>query len=316
MARTSRVFFNALLVALAKVERVARRSHPMSASRLLLLAACCAVLALIGRPSRAADTLRVMTFNVRYPAPNDGPERWESRRDLFVKTIREQHPDVFGTQELYKEQGDYVVAKLPDYAWFGMGRKGGDGDEHMGVFYRRDKLRVLDSGNFWLSDTPDVPGSDTWGTPFPRMATWARFQRKDDGRTFILFDTHLPYREQDDVARERGAAVILKRIAKLPAGEPFVLTGDFNTTPDSKVHAMLTQHLQDAWRVAPQRSGPDKTFHDFTGKPTERIDWILVRGFRVNDARTVTTHEGHLYPSDHFPVVADLQWLGNSRAKR
>lgn len=283
----------------------------MPTSRSWLLALCFAVLGMAGSPTAlAADTLRVMTFNVRYPAPNDGSERWESRRDLFVQTIREQHPDVFGTQELYKEQGDYVVAKLPGYKWFGMGRKGNDGDEHMGVFYRTDELRVLDSGNFWLSDTPDVPGSISWGTLFPRMVTWARFQRKDDGRTFVMFDTHLPYREQDDVAREKGAAVILKRIAKLPAGEPFVLTGDFNTTPDSKVHAMLTQHLQDAWRVAPRRSGPDKTFHDFTGKPTGRIDWILVRGFRVKDARTVTTHEGHLYPSDHFPVVADLQWSG------
>jgi endonuclease/exonuclease/phosphatase family metal-dependent hydrolase len=280
----------------------------MPASRLLLLAACCAALALGGRPARAADSLRVMSFNVRYPAPNDGPERWEARRDLFVKTIREQHPDVMGTQELYQEQGDYVVAKLPGYKWFGMGRMGNDGDEHMGVFYRTDELRVLDSGNFWLSDTPDVPGSDTWGTPFPRMVTWARFQRKDDGRTFVMFDTHLPYRAQDDVAREKGAAVILKRIAKLPPGEPCVLTGDFNTTPDSKVHAMLTRHLQDAWLVAPRRSGPDKTFHNFTGNPTGRIDWILVRGFRVEDVRTVTTHDGKRYPSDHFPVVADLQW--------
>jgi len=277
---------------------------------MLLLAICFIALGVIGRPSRAADTLRVMTFNVRYPAPNDGAERWESRRDLFVKTIREQHPDVLGTQELYKEQGDYVVAQLPGYKWFGMGRRGDGGDEHMGVFYRTDELRVLDSGNFWLSDTPDVPGSDTWGTPFPRMVTWARFQRKDDGRTFVMFDTHLPYREQDDVAREKGAAVILKHIAKLAAGEPFVLTGDFNTTPDSKVHAMLTEHLQDAWLVAPHRSGPDKTFHNFTGNPTERIDWILVRGFRVEDARTVTTHQGKLYPSDHFPVVADLLWSG------
>ena len=279
----------------------------MPASRWLLLAVCVAALGFAGT-SRAGDTLRVMTFNVRLPMASDGPERWEARRDLFVKTIREQHPDVFGTQELYKEQGDYVVAKLPGYKWFGMGRKGGEGDEHMGVFYRTDELRVLDSGNFWLSDTPDVPGSDTWGTPFPRMVTWARFQRKSDGRTFVMFDTHLPYREQDNVAREKGAAVILKRIAKLPPNEPFVLTGDFNTTPDSKVHAMLTQHLKDAWLVAPHRSGPDKTFHNFTGKPTERIDWILVRGFKVEDVRTVNTHEGQIYPSDHFPVMADLQW--------
>ncbi|MGN6790516.1 MAG: endonuclease/exonuclease/phosphatase family protein [Rhodanobacteraceae bacterium] len=273
--------------------------------RLLLLAVCLAALGFAGT-SRAADTLRVMTFNVRLPMASDGPERWEARRDLFVKTIREQHPDVFGPQELYKEQGDYVGAKLPQYNWFGMGRKGNDGDEHMGVFYRTDELRVLDSGNFRLSDTPDVPGSDTWGTPFPRMVTWARFQRKDDGRTFVLFDTHLPYRESDDIAREKGAAVILARIAKLTGNEPFVLTGDFNTTPASKVHAMLTQHLQDAWLVAPRRSGPDKTFHAFTGKPTERIDWILVRGFKVEGVRTVTTHAGKRYPSDHFPVVADL----------
>ena len=281
----------------------------MHAFRPWLFAMCFVVLGVTGSHTvRAADSLRVMTFNVRLPLASDGPERWEARRDLFVKTIRDEHPDVFGTQELYTEQGDYVVAKLPEYTWFGMGRKGGDGDEHMGVFYRRDELRVLESGNFWLSDTPDVPGSNTWGTPFPRMVTWARFQRRDDGRTFVLFDTHLPYRAQDDAARERGAAVILKRIAELPADEPFVLTGDFNTTPDSKVHALLTEHLHDAWLVAPHRSGPDKTFHAFTGQPTERIDWILVRGFRVKDARTVTTHAGKLYPSDHFPVVTDLQW--------
>lgn len=289
--------------------------HRAAGLHWLALIVCAAALAWIAPASHAADSLRVMTFNVRYPAPNDGPERWQARRDLFVKTIREQHPDVFGTQELYTEQGDYVVAKLPGYKWFGMGRKGDGGDEHMGVFYRTDKLRVLQSGNFWLSDTPDVPGSDSWGTPFPRMVTWARFQRKSDGRTFVLFDTHLPYRDQDVAARQRGAAVILKRIAKLPADEPFVLTGDFNTTPDSKVHAMLTATLHDAWQVAPRRGGPDKTFHAFTGKPTERIDWILVRGFRVRDVRTVTAHQGKIYPSDHFPVVADLRWPGSSRAR-
>ena len=276
--------------------------------RSLLLAACVAALALIAGPSLADDgTLRVMTFNVRLPMASDGPERWEARRDLFVRTIREEHPDVFGTQELYKEQGDYVVSKLPEYAWFGMGRKGDDGDEHMGVFYRRDKLRVVESGNFWLSNTPDVPGSITWGNIYPRMVTWAKFQTKD-GRSFVLYDTHLPYREQDEAIRERCATLILKRLGKLPANEPFVLTGDFNTGPESKAHAMLTQHLQDAWLVSPRRSGPDKTFHNFTGNPDRRIDWILVRGFEVKDARTVTTHDGKIYPSDHFPAVADLKW--------
>lgn len=263
--------------------------------------------ALIAPEAVAAGKLRVMTFNVRLPLASDGAERWEARRDLMVRTIREQHPDVMGTQELYKQQGDYIVGKLPDYAWFGMGRRGDGGDEHMGVFYRKDRLRVLKSGNFWLSDTPDKPGSISWGNPFPRMVTWAQFETRQ-GRRFMLYDTHLPYRELDEAARERCAKLILARVRKLPGSEPFILTGDFNTTPDSQVHAMLTRHLHDAWIESPKRKGPQKTFHAYTGKPDRRIDWILQRGFRVSDARTVTTHDGKLYPSDHFPVVVVLDW--------
>lgn len=251
--------------------------------------------------------LRVMTFNVRTPSP-DGVNVWENRRDLFVRTIRDADPDVFGTQELHKEQGDYVVAKLPHYAWFGEGRRGGDGDEHMGVFFRTDRLKVLESGNFWLSDTPDVPGSISWGHPFPRMVTWALFERKADGRRFYFFDTHLPYRDEDEAARTKGAKEILAHIEALPKNVPVVLVGDFNTTPASRAHALLATVLTDARATAPERAGPDKTFHAFTGLPTEQIDWILTRGFTALSADTITVHDGKVYPSDHFPVRATLRW--------
>lgn len=251
--------------------------------------------------------LRVMTFNVRTPSA-DGVNVWENRRDLFVRTVRDADPDVFGTQELHKRQGDYVVAKLPHYAWFGEGRRGGDGDEHMGVFYRTDRLKVIESGNFWLSDTPDVPGSISWGHPFPRMVTWALFERKLDGRRFYFFNTHLPYRDEDEPARSKGAREILARLQALPADVPIVLTGDFNTTPASEAHALLTGLLADARTSAPEHAGPDKTFHNFTGAPTERIDWILTRGFTALRADTITAHEGAVFPSDHFPVLAVLRW--------
>ncbi|WP_017460506.1 endonuclease/exonuclease/phosphatase family protein [Dyella ginsengisoli] len=251
--------------------------------------------------------LRVMTFNVRTPSP-DGVNVWVNRRDLFVRTVRDADPDVFGTQELHKEQGDYVVAKLPHYAWFGEGRRGGDGDEHMGVFYRTDRLKVLESGNFWLSDTPDVPGSISWGHPFPRMVTWALFERKADGRRFYFFDTHLPYRDGDEAARTKGAKEILAHIEALPKNVPVVLVGDFNTTPASRAHALLARALTDARATAPEHAGPDKTFHAFTGQPTEQIDWILTRGLTARSADTITVHEGKVYPSDHFPVVAVLDW--------
>jgi len=256
-----------------------------------------------------AQTLRVMTFNVRLPVADDGSDRWELRRDLMVRTIRQQHPDVMGTQELYKLQGDYIVGKLPEYTWFGIGRHGDDGDEHMGVFYRSDRLRVVESGNFWLSDTPDVPGSITWGHPYPRMVTWALFELKASGRRFYYYNTHLPYREQDEEARSKGAAEILARLRALPASVPVILTGDFNTSPDSPAHALLTQELRDARLTASSHSGPEATFHNFTGIPDRRIDWIFYRGFRAVAEHTITTQQDGRYPSDHFPVLAELRWL-------
>ncbi len=246
-----------------------------------------------------------MTFNVRVPV-DTGMNAWANRRDLLVKVIRQQRPDVLGTQELTEEQGQYIAAHLPGYAWFGQGREGGSKGEHMGVFYRTDRLKVLASGDFWLSDTPDVPGSRTWGQPYPRMVTWARFRQRQGGGTFDYFNTHFPYLEADVRARMLSAEEILQRIGKLPLTARVILAGDFNCGPDSTVYAKLTGTLHDAWVGAAVRSGPDKTFHNFTGNPDRRIDWILTRGFNARTARTITTHEGASYPSDHFPVVAVL----------
>lgn len=258
-------------------------------------------------PASAQD-LRVMTFNLRLPTDADGANRWALRREQVVRLLAAQQPDVIGMQELYAEQGDYLVAQLPGYAWFGEGRRGGPGDEHVGVLYRHDRLRVLASGDFWLSDTPDVPGSITWQHLYPRLATWALFQRKVDGRRFYLFNTHLPYRDEDQVARLRGVSLLRERIAALPADVPVVLTGDFNIGPDNPVHATLVPPLRDAWMATPERDGPAATFHGFRGRPDRRIDWILVRGLDVGRVATLDTHEGGRYPSDHFPVVAEVSW--------
>ncbi len=275
----------------------------------------CVLMLGIAQPGAAAEaSLRVMTFNVRVPVDTD-MNAWANRRDLLVKVIREQHPDVLGTQELTEEQGEYIAAHLPGYAWFGQGREGGTKGEHMGVFYRTDRLQVLSSGDFWLSDTPAVPGSRTWGQPYPRMVTWARFRQRQGGGTFDYFNTHFPYRDEDVRARMLSAAEILQRIGKLPPTARVILAGDFNCAPDGPVHAKLTATLHDAWVDASSRSGPARTFHNFTGKPDRRIDWILSRGFKVRAASTVTTHQGASYPSDHFPVVAELVPVRKARGK-
>lgn len=263
--------------------------------------------------SLSASTLRVMTLNVRLGTAQDGLNRWELRRDLMVHVIAMQQPDLLGTQELYKFQGDYLVDKLPAYRWFGRGRRGNDGDEHMGVFYRADRLRVLQSGDFWLSDTPEKPGSVSWGHPYPRMVTWALFQQMASGHRFYYYNTHFAYREHDEAARIKAAQQLLARMRALPPTIPIVLTGDFNSSPDRPEHALLANLLQDAWVHADTRAGPAKTFHNFTGVPDRRIDWIMYRGFQARDVQTVTSSQNARYPSDHFPVVADLQWRPEPR---
>ncbi|MDK2767682.1 MAG: endonuclease/exonuclease/phosphatase family protein [Sphingomonas sp.] len=261
----------------------------------------------LARAAKPRIGLRVMSFNVRLPVDSDGPNRWEARRDLFVETIRRCDPDMIGTQELWKVQGDYAVERLPQFSWFGIDRRGGRGDEHMGVFFRRDRMKVIDLGHFWLSDTPDVPGSISWGHPYPRMATWGLFETVA-GKRFWLINTHFPYRAEDEVARSKCAAAIAKWVAKRPAGEVVVLTGDFNTGPESEAHRILSAGLADAWVAAPERTGPEGTFHGFSGTPGKRIDWVMARGLTPVAVETVDFGRGGRFPSDHFPVVADYRW--------
>lgn len=248
-----------------------------------------------------------MSFNIRVPVERDGVDYWETRKPLAVRMLEEQQPDVIGLQELVETQADYLASELPQYAWFGRGRDADGGGERMGVFYRKDRLKVVESGDFWLSDTPDIPGSITWDHLYPRMVTWALFEQRSDGKRFYFFNTHLPYREQDEAARVKGADAIAQRIAALPAGVPVVLTGDFNTTPDSDAHAALARTLQDAWTTAPRVEGSDATFHGFTGTADKRIDWIFVRGAQPASITSVTTRWHQRYPSDHFPLVMTLR---------
>lgn len=252
-----------------------------------------------------AETLRVLTFNVRYPNPGDGANVWTARRDLFVQTVKEQAPDVMGTQELFYEQGQHIVQNLPGYTWFGVSRRGNHEDEHMGVFYRQDRLRLLDSGNFWLSTTPEKPGSSSWNMSLPRMVTWGFFEITPGGTKFLLLNTHFPHRDIDEAARVKCARLLATRIGLYEESLPIVLTGDFNAPAAGGAYALLTPMLSDAWLQAhPGQS--QGTFHGFRGKAgRDRIDWILFRApWKVKESTIVTSHDGALYPSDHFPVLA------------
>lgn len=263
---------------------------------------------LAGTPALAQEALTVMSLNIRYPNPQDGANIWEKRRDLTISTIRAAAPDLIGTQELYQRQGDDIVRALPRYRWFGTDRYGGHKDEHMGIFYRRDRLKIVEQGQFWLSETPEKPGSMSWGIDLPRLVNWAVFETRD-GRRFRFYDTHFPHRDEDEGAREQAAKLLATRIAEGPKDQPILVTGDFNTVDSSAAHRVLTATLADAWLARPDREGPGFTFHGFTGKGDSRIDWILTREFAVDRIATVATHRGPVYPSDHYPVVARVRFV-------
>lgn len=258
------------------------------------------------------DVLCVMTLNLRY-ASDRPPNAWPQRRPVMKDCILEIKPDLIGTQEGVYAQLKDLHQDLHGYEWIGLGRDGGSKGEFMAVFYRRDRFEPLEYDHFWLSDTPEVMASSTWGNSNRRMVTWVRFQDKRTNRQFYFWNTHLDHALQP--AREKGAELILNRLQNLNAELPLLLVGDFNATAGTnKVFHLLvnTNAFQDTWTLAKSKRGEIvKTFHNFRGPVAgdNRIDWILARGKVEVDATQIITfsREGQ-FPSDHFPVVAWLRF--------
>ena len=198
-----------------------------------------------------------MTVNVRQPDMDDGPNCWEARRDLLVDTILEKDPDVIGSQELFLLQAEYIQSKAPGYAWFGSGRFGDHDDKHVGIFYKKDRLRVAVHGDLWLSETPEVPGSSSWDIIRPRQITWGVLEADDIG-CFWMFNTHFPYRAVEQQARRNTALLIKERLAAVASSAPVIVTADFNSPADGDIHPLLSGDLRDAWSDAAVRIGPDR----------------------------------------------------------
>lgn len=257
-----------------------------------------------------AESLRVMTYNIRFPNREDGVNYWDNRRDVAIQMLRQASPDLIGTQELFFRQGDDIVSALPEYVWLGNSREGVHRGEYMGIFFKKDRFDLLEMGQFWLSETPDRPASMSWKVSLPRMVTWVRLNDKRTGKPFYFLDTHFAHRAEDELARANSAKVIADFLARLPGGVPVILAGDFNTVPGKEAYKTITAYLKDAWDAAAERVGPPDTFHGFQGatRAARRIDWILFRApWKVTRAETITMHDGDRYPSDHYPVIADFQ---------
>ncbi|HOX27192.1 MAG TPA: endonuclease/exonuclease/phosphatase family protein [Candidatus Krumholzibacteria bacterium] len=299
---------------------------PRPTSRLLVrsVIAACVVFGLAAQ----AGELRVMSFNIRYGTAPDGDHAWDERRPYAVQTVLAFAPDLLGTQECLAFQRDQLLAFLPGLAVVATGRDdGADGGEMCAAFFREERFAFVASGTFWLGETPEVVGSRGWDAALPRIATWLRLRELASGREILWLNTHLDH--EGELARRESAAQLHAWLAANRGAATLVVTGDFNAAasaeprsvqdllvagrPDAEPFARLATAplLLDTWTAAHGDREPDAgTFHGF-GRVLEpgRIDWILVSpGLRVLEAEIVRTTYGDIWPSDHCPVVAVLDW--------
>lgn len=259
------------------------------------------------------STIMVMSFNVRYNTPKDSINAWPYRKEKVAQVITSNNIDIVGLQEPWKDQILDLKKLLPEYAWFGWSRDNGKSKgEFVPVFYKKDKFTVLSKGIFWLSNTPEKVGSKGWDVKYPRIVVWARFKDKLKGNEFYFFNTHLG----GEVARFESTKLLRSRIDQMTYGLPVIVTGDFNSKPDSEPYRIMVTdgnykvNIKDALHLAKEKNDEQFTDYLFDGnsKDLKRIDYIFVSPeIEVLYHEIINKRIGKYYPSDHLAVKAVLE---------
>ncbi|RXG28456.1 Metal-dependent hydrolase, endonuclease/exonuclease/phosphatase family [Leeuwenhoekiella marinoflava DSM 3653] len=260
--------------------------------------------------------LNICSFNVRYNSPDDGINIWENRKDWLTHSMRFYQADLMGTQEVTHTQLVDMQALLPNYAYIGIGREGDTQGEYSAIFYKKDRFEVVDSNTFWLSETPNVIASKGWDAALPRIVTWALFKDKHSGVSFYHFNTHFDHRGKQ--ARIESAALLTQKINEIAGGSPVLLTGDFNSSPDSEaIDTLLKNGLKDPYLNldSDQVYGPEYSANgwDAAGRTSDsRIDYVFYKGaVQPLTLQILDGQRGQRYISDHFPVIAKVELSNN-----
>lgn len=254
-------------------------------------------------------TVRALTFNVRYDADYDDEHAWETRKELVASTIRLHRPDIVGLQEPLDHQLDYINDATPNLEWVGAGRVDGESaGEYSPIGFRADRFDLIETGTFWLSETPSIPGNKDWGASRPRIVTWGELLPKGSTPRLFHFNTHFDH--DSERARVESAHLLRDKISEIAGTTQVVVTGDLNCEESAEPYRVLTENtLADAFYTSKYpHHGPTRTFERFDGPLDSKIDYI----FTTDDINVV--QHGTLYdrdddgvPSDHLPIVADIR---------
>ena len=263
----------------------------------------------------SAVAVNVMSFNIRYDNPEDSLDNWKYRKDRAANAILFYDVDVVGAQEVLHNQLVDLQDKLSDYDVVGVGREDGkEKGEYSPILYKKSRFTLVDSGYFWLSESPEVAGSKGWDGACERIATWVKLIDKASGKSCFVLNAHLDH--VGVVARREGILLIMKRANELSDNGAVIITGDFNATPESDVIKLMTNGANsecfiDSKQVSPIVYGPAWSFHDFGRIAYEKrplIDYVF-----VNKMLTVVRYgvlaetENNAFLSDHAPVLVAVE---------
>lgn len=285
----------------------------------------------------SAQSLFVGSYNIRYH--NEGDDKngnaWSKRCQVICDQINFEDPDMLGAQEVLNDQLHDLLARLDGYGYIGVGRDDGKtAGEYAAIFYKKDRVSLLDYGHFWLNETPDKPALG-WDAACIRICTWGKFEQRATGLKFFFFNLHMDH--VGTTARREAAKLVIKRIREMAQDLPVILTGDFNVDQHDEIYGIFTQSglLNDSYECCSFRFAENGTFNSFDPdlKSDSRIDHVFVspslkvdryavltNGYwspkpdvttqKGNDAPNqidLTPYTRHL-PSDHYPVLVKLHY--------
>lgn len=254
----------------------------------------------------AQNELKVMTYNIRYDNPKDGENAWPKRKEKVAQLVRSQNADIIGFQEVLFDQLEYLEKNLTEYGHIGVGRDDGmKKGEFSPIFYSKARFQLRDNGTFWLSETPEVPGSRSWDAAITRIVSWTEFIDIGSGQSIWVFNTHFDHKGEQ--ARQESAKLLVQRAMEMAGASPIIIMGDFNFRPDTQPYKIINEGFSDSFSC--RKGGPEATGLGFVvnGKEGNRIDHIFHSdSLECSDYLILDENDGKHYPSDHLPVIVTL----------
>ncbi|MEA3505585.1 MAG: endonuclease/exonuclease/phosphatase family protein [Bacteroidota bacterium] len=259
------------------------------------------------------QTVKIMSFNIRYDNPADSVYNWRYRKTMAADVVKYSDVDIVGMQEVLYNQLVDLDSMLIDYSYVGEGRDGGKKGEYCPIFFKKKRFTVEESSTFWLSENPEAKGVRGWDAACNRIVTWAKVFDKKTNKSFYFFNTHLDH--QGTISRIKSAELIIKKITEIAGNDFVVLTGDFNSLEKGAVYQLFT-YWDNPVKLKDSRSlcsntlfGPECTFIDFAPNLSSNIliDYIFVKDdVEVIWHSIITLNKNGFYPSDHLPVFTEV----------